>query len=336
MLVNIFDTAIDSDNLGDQIIMDSVWDVVRELFPDATFTRTPSHRRATIAEMHAGRQAALSIVGGTNILKSHMLIRGNWRITPLDYVLWRDVVLLGVGWQQYGGEADFATRLFFRSVLSRTRLHSVRDMHTYDKLRPHVPNTIYTACPTMWCLDEERCKRIPVRKARNAIFAVTYYRPAPAEDRRLLEILKSRYETVYFWPQQAHDVAYLQTLGLADQVVPITPDVAHYNRILSEGDVDFIGARLHGGIRALQMGCRALIIPVDNRAIELEKSTRLPTLSRDDPDAITRWIDNPAPTRVVLPTDAIQRWKAQFTGKQVLSRVAAGKDALAAATLGAA
>ena len=146
-MLNIFDTAIDSDNLGDHIIMDAVWKVLGPLFPDTEFVRTPTHRRATLSEIRAGRRAPLSIVGGTNILKSHMLIRGNWRITPLDYLSWRNVVLLGVGWQQYGGESDAATKLFFRSVLSKTRLHSVRDMHTYEKLRDLIPGVTYTGCP---------------------------------------------------------------------------------------------------------------------------------------------------------------------------------------------
>lgn len=338
MLVNVFDTAIGSDNLGDHIIMDSVWDVIREILPDAVISKTPSHRRATLAELRAGKKCALSIVGGTNILKSHMLVRGNWRITPLDYLYWRNVVLLGVGWQQYGGEADAATRLFFKSVLSRTHLQSVRDMHTHGKLHRHVPTAIYTACPTMWELDEQRCRRIAVRKARNVVFAVTYYRPAPAQDRRVFEILKSRYDKVFFWPQQERDIPYLRDLGIADQVVPIKPDVRHYNDVLADGDVDFVGARLHGGIRALQRGRRAMIIPVDNRAIELGKSTFLPTVSRDDPDAIVRWIDNPAPTRVVLPTDAIRQWKAQFASVATKGRGACESDepAFAPRALGAA
>ena len=199
MLVNVFDTAIDSDNLGDHIIMDAVWDVLRPLFAGASFLRTPSHRRATLSEMLAGRKASLSIVGGTNILKSHMLVRSNWRITPLDYIAWRNVVLLGVGWQHYDGDADVPTRLFFRSVLSKTKLQSVRDLHTYGKLKRHVPGVIYTACPTMWSLDDERCRRVPVRKAQHAVFAVTYYRPAPEQDRRAFECVKRNYEKVYFW-----------------------------------------------------------------------------------------------------------------------------------------
>ncbi len=312
MLVNIFDTAIDSDNHGDQIIMDAVWDVVRPLFPDATFIRTPSHRLASIAELRAGRAADISIVGGTNILKSHMLVRGNWKITPLDYFVWRNVVLMGVGWQQYGGEADALTRLFFKTVLSKTHLQSVRDMHTFAKLQQHAPNTLYTACPTMWMLDEARCKAIPVRKARNAIFAVTYYRPAPEADRRLFEMLKKHYDTVYFWPQQDLDIPYVREIGL-EGFVPIKPDINAYNQILDEEDVDFVGARLHGGIRALQRGRRAMIVPVDNRAAEISKSSRLAVISRDDPAAIERWITQPEPTRVVLPVEAIARWKDQFS-----------------------
>ena len=315
MLVNVFDTAIDSDNLGDEIIMDAVWDVLRTIYPRGNFVRTPTHRHATLAEMRGARQADTSIVGGTNILKSHMLIRGNWKITPLDYLTWRNVVLLGVGWQQYGGgEADLPTRLFFRSILARERLHSVRDMHTYGLLHRHVRTAIYTACPTMWRLDREHCRRLPVRKARDAIFAATYYRPAPAADRAVLALLKRRYERVFFWPQQAADEPYLKSLGV-DGIIPIPRDIAAYNHILDTEDVDFVGARLHGGIRALQRGRRALIIPVDNRATEIGRTTALPIASRDEPEAIERWIAEPRPTRIDLPWDAIDRWRNQFLAR---------------------
>ena len=312
MLINMFDTSIDSDNLGDHFIMDAVWEAVRPLFPDADYVQTPTHRRAGPAAMMKGRRAAISIVGGTNILKSHMLVRGNWRITPLDYLAWRNVVLLGVGWQQYGGPADVATRLFFRSVLSPTLLHSVRDLHTYEHLREVIPNVVYTACPTMWMLDRQRCQQIPVRKARHAVFAVTYYRPAPEQDRAVFNLLQQHYETVYFWPQQAQDTDYLQDIGVTG-FVPIRPEVKEYDRLLEQVDVDFVGARLHGGIRALQHRRRALVIPVDNRAAEISVSTYLPIASRSDLDAIRRWILDPEPTMLKLPVDAIAEWKGQFT-----------------------
>ena len=311
-LVNIFDTAMESDNLGDGIIMDAVWSIIDPLLSGAALLRTPSHRRATIRELWRGREAAFSIVGGTNILKSHMLVRSNWRITPLDYLAWRNVVLLGVGWQQYGGEADLATRLFFRTVLSRTGLQSVRDLDTYARLRRIVPNVVYTACPTMWMLDAQHCHEIAVRKARHAVFAVTYYRPAPEADRNLFALLQRHYEKVYFWPQQADDIPYLRRIGVTGHI-PIAPDLKAYDRLLAEEDVDFIGARLHGGIRALQHKRRALIIPVDNRAAEISKTTALPIASREQPEAIEHWITHPRPTRLILPWDAIASWKAQFS-----------------------
>jgi len=317
MLLNLFDTAIESDNLGDHIIMEAVRNALKPLFRNARVVETPTHRRAALREMMAARHANLSIVGGTNILKSHMLVRSNWRITPLDYLVWRNIVLLGVGWQQYGRPADAATRLFFRSVLSRNLLHSVRDMHTYEQLRPHVRSLIYTGCPTMWELDSAHCRQLPVRKADSVIFAVTYYRPAPAQDRAIFELLRQRYRTVYFWPQQASDVPYLREIGISD-VTPIPADVAAYDRLLMEEDVDFVGARLHGGIRALQRGRRALIIPVDNRATEIGKTTSLPVISRNDPAAIARWIDEPTPTRIAMPWDAIAQWKEQFAAPEVL------------------
>ena len=173
----------------------------------------------------------------------------------------------------------------------------------------------------MWDFDGAKCAAVPVRKARDAVFAVTYYRPAPTQDRQLFEILKRQYERVYFWPQQALDVPYLQELGV-EGFIPIAPDVAEYDRLLAREDVDFVGARLHGGIRALQHGRRALIIPVDNRATEIGRSTALPVISREDPAMIERWIHNPQPTRIVMPWDDIDRWKAQFTDQAAEPRIA--------------
>ena len=114
---------------------------------------------------------------------------------------------------------------------------------------------------------------------------------------------------------------YLREIG-AEGYTPIAPDVAEYDRILVEQDVDFIGARLHGGIRALQHGRRALVIPVDNRATEIGKSTALPVISRQDPAAIERWIDNPGPTRIVMPWGAIARWREQFGVQAAEPRIA--------------
>jgi hypothetical protein len=311
MLINMFDTAIDSDNIGDEIIMDAVWSIAREIFPDATFITTPTHRYATAAELLAGRRAALSIVGGTNILKPHMFYKGNWRLSPADFLAWRNVVLLGVGWRHYSGKPDIASRVFFRKALSRTYSQSVRDGYTLEKLDGLLPNVVFTGCPTMWQLTEEACARIPVRKARDAMFTVTYYHPQPEQDKAVFDLLKKHYDNVYIWAQQTDDVAYMEKLGL-DGFIWVDRTLKAYDTLLSNVDLDYVGTRLHGGIRALQHGRRSAIIPVDNRATEIEKQTRLPIVQRNDPDAVERWILNPAPTTLTMPWEELTRWKAQF------------------------
>jgi polysaccharide pyruvyl transferase WcaK-like protein len=311
MQINVFDPSIDSDNLGDDIVMDSVWKVVRPLFPGAHFVCIPTHHFASLPELLAARKAALSIVGATNILKSHMLIRSNWKVSPLDYLFRRNVVVLGAGWQQHGAKPDLASRLFFRTVLSQKWAQSVRDHQAYANLSPYVPNTLYTACPTMWELDPGHCATIPVRKAKNALFAVTYYRPAPALDRQIFEMLKRRYERVYFWPQQQRDEVYLRDIGVTDYV-RIDATLKAFDDVCDHGDVDFIGARLHSGIRALQRGVRALMLPVDNRAVELGGATGLQLALREALQTVESWIDNPVPTRLSLPWQAIDLWKEQF------------------------
>jgi hypothetical protein len=312
VLINMFDTSIVSDNIGDEIIMDAVWSIIREVFPDATFMTTATHRYATPAELSAGRHASLSIVGGTNILKPHMFYRGNWRITPADVLAWRNVVLLGVGWRHYSGAADLGTRTFLRSVLSRAYLQSVRDEYTRGKLDWFLPNVIYTGCPTMWQLTDKVCCRVSARKARHAVFTVTYYHPAPQQDRAVFDLLKRHYDTVHVWAQQAADVGYVRELGL-EGFAWVDRSLKAYDTLLDAVDVDYVGTRLHGGIRALQRGRRSAIIPVDNRATEIEKQTRLPVVQRDDLAGVERWILHPVPTTLTMPWEGVTQWKKQFT-----------------------
>ena len=127
----------------------------------------------------------------------------------------------------------------------------------------------------------------------------------------MFETLRKHYRTVHVWAQQAKDVAYLRQLGLGDFAM-VDRTVAAYDALLRMEDVDYVGTRLHGGIRALQRGRRTVIIPVDNRATEIAKSTGLPLVHRTDPGAVERWILSPRATVLTMPTEAIARWKRQF------------------------
>jgi hypothetical protein len=111
--------------------------------------------------------------------------------------------------------------------------------------------------------------------------------------------------------QQPEDFAYAAALG-DGRIKLIPPNLASYTQYLQQNHVDYIGSRLHGGIRALQTGKRSLILAVDNRAVEISKDTGLPVVKRDNVAAIERWITTPAPTRLKLPTAAINEWMGQF------------------------
>lgn len=75
---------------------------------------------------------------------------------------------------------------------------------------------------------------------------------------------------------------------------------------------DYIGTRLHGGMRCLQNQRRALIIEVDNRATEIAKDTGLPTVKRDGFATISGWIEGAVRPSIHLPLDAIAQWRGQF------------------------
>jgi hypothetical protein len=107
------------------------------------------------------------------------------------------------------------------------------------------------------------------------------------------------------------DLHYLDAFGRTDVSI-VNPTVEAYTRFLANEDVDFVGTRLHGGIRALQKGRRALILAVDNRAAEISKDTGLPVLPRTDLAGIEEWIEGGAETRLDLPQQAIEDWRAQF------------------------
>jgi hypothetical protein len=127
----------------------------------------------------------------------------------------------------------------------------------------------------------------------------------------LLEILLQNYEEVVLWPQQTDDFAYVQQLN-GGRINYLAPNLAAYTEFLRDNNVDYVGSRLHGGIRALQMGKRSLILAVDNRAMEIANNTGLPVVKRENVTAIDRWIKTPEPTRIRLPNEAIAEWLGQF------------------------
>ncbi|WP_342642652.1 polysaccharide pyruvyl transferase family protein [Rhodoligotrophos ferricapiens] len=317
--VTIVDTSICTDNLGDEIIMDAVNKVVWELFPSAYIYRVPSHEPLSDRTREFVRQSDFCFVGGTNLLSSYMdRDDALWKIGSKDskYFAVARTVCLGTGWGDYMPSPSAASQRLLHSVLSRELMHAARDSYTRDYLIKIGLDAVCTSCPTMWTLTPDHCSKIPTGRANSAVFTLSAWRRDPEADRAFVEVLRRQYRHLYFFSQMHKDLSYLDSFGLSD-VKHIQPTVEAYTHFLESEDVDFVGTRLHGGIRALQKGRRALILSIDNRAAEISKDTGLPVLARNDLAGIERWIEDGAPTRIALPQSAIDEWKEQFSAERV-------------------
>jgi polysaccharide pyruvyl transferase WcaK-like protein len=144
---------------------------------------------------------------------------------------------------------------------------------------------------------------------------VTDYRPDLQHDRALINLLFARYERVHVWLQGQGDDAYLRSLlGQSYDRLHVIPHAYDaFEAFLTSGIVfDYVGTRLHGGIRCINAGRRALIITVDNRAIELAADIGLPTVQRGNIAAVDDWITQSEAVQLRLPVDKMRTWSRQF------------------------
>lgn len=315
----LFDTSAGTDNLGDFIIMHYCEAHLREVFAGQSLfvTKVPTHLPGGKQIRQLCHQSLHRIVCGTNILKTSILRTRLWKLSPLDGLTLRNLCLMGVGWGSYTRYSpDPYTAWMYRSILAGEKsgyLHSVRDTYTLKRLQSlGFNNVINTACPTMWSLTPEHLARIPTAKADRVLLTLTHYRANPAADKAFIHLAKQAYQEIYFWPQQAQDLAYLIQLGEAEGVHILDGWFEVYDHLLQQGHLDVIGSRLHGGIHALNRLCRTLILSVDNRASEIAKDTALPIADRTDLATIEAFITHPCPIHLTLPWTAITRWKQQF------------------------
>lgn len=311
----IFDTSIASKNLGDQIIMDSVKREIKALFPDSYCLNTSTHDVIGKASYRLNKLANLSFVGGTNLLSSNMHHYNQWKINLFDAFFLGGIVLLGVGWWQYQKAPNFYTKYLLNKVLHKEKLHSVRDDFTAKQLgRIGIKNVITTGCPTMWQLSKSHCADIPKKKADAVIFTLTDYNKDDVLDKQFISILKKCYQKLFFWPQGTDDLIYLNKIEKINDIKIIPSSLDNYDKILSDTSfhIDFVGTRLHAGIRALQNKRRTIIIGIDNRAFEKSKKFNLKVIERKDLASLEKTINSDFSTDISLPLNEINLWKAQF------------------------
>ncbi|MCC0059245.1 MAG: polysaccharide pyruvyl transferase family protein [Hyphomicrobiaceae bacterium] len=308
----LFDTAVSSRNLGDQIIMESIRSLLRLIFPKCSFVNVPTHEYTGTEALKLMEKSEYKFVCGTNLLASHVDDYKQWKLQGLDAFLLSDLILLGVGWWQYQQEPNPYSRLLYRRILSGMALHSVRDEYTKKQLATAgIRNVANTCCPTTWWLTAHHQSRIPTEKSPAAVFTVTDYNKNLTADRNLVQLLMHHYDEVYCWLQGAEDYAYVRRIA-PESVQFIAPTLEAYTEFLAKTKCDYIGTRLHGGIRALQSGRRALVLAVDNRAKEIASDIRLPVIARENTQAIRNCLEQGWAHEIAVPYAAINSWIRQF------------------------
>lgn len=259
----------------------------------------------------------IKILCGTNILWKHMEDQIQWAL-PKDLHSYQNVCLLGAGLSDIGIESEPSaySKMLYHALLSPNLLHSVRDGRSERFLRSiGFDNVANTACPTMWSLTPELLSRVPKRKARRVLTSITDYCFSPEEDLQMLRILQQEYERVTIWVQGSHDVDWcLEKIVDLKEFELIGPRIADLDAELADPDLDYVGTRLHAGIRCLNACHRTLVIAVDNRARQIGADTHLPVLERSEvgSGALERWVNHPEEVQLELPLEAIGEWKAQF------------------------
>ena len=301
--------------------MEAVVEQLNSLFPLEHKIGYPTHYSLSHDSVRRIKKSRLSFVGGTNLLspKRYLRARKNqWAIGCIGSLVLRNhSVLLGCGWKDYHSQINLRGRLFYRIILSKTLLHSVRDSSSEKKLHElGITNVINTGCPTLWKLTPEHCGSIPVEKAERVVFTLTDYRRHPQSDAEMIRLLLTMYDKIFFWIQGARDFKYLKTLISGEELKKIAligTSLSQYDQLLLEPEkIDYVGTRLHAGIRAIQKKHRAIIIGIDSRAIEKHKDFNLAVVERGKTAELAERIRTPFRTKLILPTEKIEAWKAQF------------------------
>ncbi len=312
--VVILDPAIGTRNAGDEVIADAARRWVRKALPKHFITTAPTHESMGIRSHRLIRQAEHAVVGGSNILTSSLLTDRGWRVGLRDLAFVNQkLILLAAGWRDYEKKPTAMTRMMLKRLLHPKAIHSVRDTHTKDMLADAgIENVVMTSCVTMWQLTPEHLATIPKEKGNVVVTTFSMRKPS-ATDARTLDLLLKLYDKVYIWPQGFDDLDYVSNLSKGRAEL-LAPTLDAYDELLtSDHRLDYVGNRLHAGIRALQHKRRGYIVSIDNRAAEIGKDTDLPVIPRDASDeTIEGLIKQDYEAVIKLPQSAINAWLAQF------------------------
>jgi len=302
--------------MGDHIITEAAYNQLKFLLDGAFLYEVSTHLPVS-KRLNSVKDFDYRFVFGSNLLRGKMNRRfRQWDINILNANKIGSCILVGAGWWQYGDDPNYYTKKLYEKVLTRNFYHSVRDSYTEKQLKKiGFKNVLNTACPSMWQLNEEHCSKIPESKSEDVVCTINNFKKNLWQYKNMIEILQDNYKNIYLWLQGDKDydcINKMFRLGLDNKAIKfISPSLEDYDCILQK-NVDYVGTRLHGGIRALQKFKRTIIIGIDNRAIEKQKDFNIKCLPKDKIDELPNIINSRFSTEIKIPVENIRQWKSQF------------------------
>ena len=321
----VLDTSVGSQNKGDDIIMECVRKELQFILKDNFEYTLPTHvspfhwyqvwRNSLRLRSYA--DCELKFIGGSNILCKDLLTHyPQWNINWFNCKPLAGSIGVGIGAGTGDQKSNWYTRRMYQRVLSHAYYHSVRDERTKKYVESLGLKAINTGCVTMWMLTPEFCKTIPSKKTERVVFTLTKRGDYDENDQFLINTLKNNYNEVFFWPQGIEDFNYLNQFSNIGDIKILPASKAAYDEFLTNNDTDYVGTRLHGGVYAMRHGRRAIIIAIDERAREINKTNHLNCIDQSDIQELPGLINSVIETRVTMDFDSINKWKSQFLGNQ--------------------
>lgn len=325
--IALMDTSIMSFNLGDQIIMESARKNLNNILKDAFVVNMPTHSplfhwyEFSLRKEDSFRKSLnmidLKLVCGTNLLSKNMFNRKNsWNVNLIDSKYFNDFILVGVGTDGLPKIKNNYTKNLYKNLLSNQFIHSTRDEKTKITLESMGFRAINTGCVTLWGLTKEHCLKITEKKSDSVIFTLTDYKPNKIADEEFLEILSKNYKKIYFWPQGIMDLEYFESLDkecLEGKLEIIQSSLEGFDYYLRNIECDYVGTRLHAGIKAMQLFRRSIILGVDNRARDMKDTYNLNYVDRLDYEGLKNMINSEFKTEINLNEEKIEEFLAQFS-----------------------
>ena len=316
----LLDTSVGSQNKGDDIIMECVRKELQFILKDNFEYTLPTHvspfhwyqvmRGSNRLRSYA--ECDLKFIGGSNILCKDLLTHyPQWNINWFNCKPLMGSVGVGVG-AGAGEHTNWYTRKMYQRVLSHDYYHSARDERTKQFIESLGLKAINTGCVTMWMLTPEFCSTIPKVKSGRVVFTLTADTKRDSKDQILIDTLVRNYDEVFFWPQGMSDFDYLHQFENISGVKILPASKQAYDDFLTYNDTDYVGTRLHGGVYAMRHGRRSIIIAIDERAREINKSNNLVCIEKGELNLLPQLIQSQFETQIKMNTEAINAWKSQF------------------------